>query len=182
MFNSDYDYKKATELARVNTYADVKSINGKLVVANLVLLALLGYLGFSYMQNEINGFSLVKSYKTNVLGVSQTVENNEYTDKELLKLLKVVDVENVKNTMKLVVNNTSIKSQTSYTDDISKEIEMQNNKNYHVIIVKRGDTLSSIAQKYYGDAQKISKIISYNKNLTDKSTKLYEGETINIPF
>ena len=130
MFNRDDDYRKATQYAQVNTHAEIKKVNGKLIVANFVLLSLLGYLGFSYIQNQISKPSLFNSSKTAVLGVSKTIEDDEYTDEELLKILKVVDVDSVKeqrnqvtinNSMKLLMNESSIQSQSSYTTAISQQ-------------------------------------------------------------
>jgi len=44
-----------------------------------------------------------------------------------------------------------------------------------------GDTLSKIAKKYYGDANKYPKIFEANKEVIKHADKIYVGQTIRIP-
>jgi nucleoid-associated protein YgaU len=47
--------------------------------------------------------------------------------------------------------------------------------------VVRGDTLSAIAKKYYGDASKYPKIFEANKPMLSHPDKIYPGQKLRIP-
>ena len=47
--------------------------------------------------------------------------------------------------------------------------------------VKPGDTLSKIAKKEYGDANKWSKIFEANKDILKDPDKIYPGQQLKIP-
>ena len=47
--------------------------------------------------------------------------------------------------------------------------------------VARGDTLSGIAKKYYGDAGKYPKIFEANKPMLSDPDKIYPGQKLRIP-
>ncbi len=48
--------------------------------------------------------------------------------------------------------------------------------------IKRGDTLASIAQKFYGKASNFKRIIHANKNIKSSKTKLKAGQIILVPY
>ncbi len=50
---------------------------------------------------------------------------------------------------------------------------------YHDVV--RGDTLSAIAKKYYGDAGKYPKIFEANKPMLSNPDKIYPGQKLRIP-
>ncbi|WP_037586627.1 peptidoglycan-binding protein LysM [Stenoxybacter acetivorans] len=50
---------------------------------------------------------------------------------------------------------------------------------YHDVV--RGDTLSAIAKKYYGDANKYMKIFEANKPMLSDPDKIYPGQKLRIP-
>lgn len=47
--------------------------------------------------------------------------------------------------------------------------------------VKKGDTLSEIAQEYYGDPQKYPKIFEANRPMLKDPDRIYPGQTLRIP-
>jgi nucleoid-associated protein YgaU len=47
--------------------------------------------------------------------------------------------------------------------------------------VKSGDTLSAIAKRYYGDANRYSAIFEANKPMLTDPDKIYPGQTRRIP-
>jgi len=193
MFNKQDEYQKATQHAQVNTYDEGKRISAKLIFLNLSLFALVGSFVFLYTQTNL--LSGLDSQKTAVLGVSLTVDDSN--DEEYLKVLSNAEVDSVKeastqiplaslnNSMKLIVSEASIQSQSSYTNAISRELDdnQENDKrDYRVVIVKKGDTLSTLSEKFYGNSMQFQKIINSNKHLTEQSYTLYVGEKINIPY
>ena len=50
---------------------------------------------------------------------------------------------------------------------------------YHDVV--RGDTLSAIAKKYYGDANKYPVIFEANKPMLSHPDKIYPGQKLRIP-
>ena len=50
---------------------------------------------------------------------------------------------------------------------------------YHDVV--RGDTLSAISKKYYGDANKYMKIFEANKPMLSNPDKIYPGQKLRIP-
>ena len=50
---------------------------------------------------------------------------------------------------------------------------------YHDVV--KGDTLSAIAKKYYGDANKYPQIFEANKPMLSHPDKIYPGQKLRIP-
>jgi nucleoid-associated protein YgaU len=50
---------------------------------------------------------------------------------------------------------------------------------YHDVV--KGDTLSAIAKKYYGDANKYNAIFEANKPMLSHPDKIYPGQKLRIP-
>ena len=71
-----------------------------------------------------------------------------------------------------VASVTSVENLMSVTNP---EPEAQ----YHDVV--RGDTLSAIAKKYYGDAGKYPKIFEANKPMLSNPDKIYPGQKLRIP-
>ena len=67
---------------------------------------------------------------------------------------------------------TNVDNQMSVTNP---EPEAQ----YHDVV--RGDTLSAIAKKYYGDANKYPVIFEANKPMLSSPDKIYPGQKLRIP-
>lgn len=49
------------------------------------------------------------------------------------------------------------------------------------VTVQKGDTLSAIAKREYGDASKYNQIFEANKPLLSSPDKIYEGQVLRIP-
>lgn len=47
--------------------------------------------------------------------------------------------------------------------------------------VKKGDTLSAIAERYYGDANAYDKIFDANRDQLNDADKIYPGQVLRIP-
>ena len=71
-----------------------------------------------------------------------------------------------------VASVTSVDNQMSVTNP---EPEAQ----YHDVV--RGDTLSAIAKKFYGDANKYPVIFEANKPMLSHPDKIYPGQKLSIP-
>ena len=71
-----------------------------------------------------------------------------------------------------VASVTSVENQMAVTNP---EPEAQ----YHDVV--RGDTLSAIAKKFYGDANKYPAIFEANKPMLSHPDKIYPGQKLRIP-
>ncbi len=50
-----------------------------------------------------------------------------------------------------------------------------------IIVVKRGDNLSKIAQRAYGDPKKYKKILQANPQMLKNPNLIYVGQKLRIP-
>jgi Uncharacterized protein containing LysM domain len=64
------------------------------------------------------------------------------------------------------------------TDELAVE-ESAPEAQYHTVV--KGDTLSAIAKKYYGDANKYPQIFEANKPMLKHPDKIYPGQSLRIP-
>lgn len=231
MFNREDDYLDAIRGAQVYSTDETKSNNIKLTIFNILLLSILAYLTLIYLKNNTNIYSsLVESSlpisKQAVLGVSETVDESEFSNDRLMEILKTTEVDSLEqseksysqnelqNSMKVLMSEPVIQSKSSYTEGLARELddksgfrgkisvakkeevssltnttyidaltrELDNKSGFKgkIAVVKQGDTLSSLAQQYYGNSQMFSKIINANKNIIN-GDKLIIGQSINIP-
>ncbi len=192
MYRSNDEYLKATQHAQINTYDKSRGVTIKLVLLNLTMLLFVGFFIFNYFYKD-EVLSLF-SKKEGVLGVSyHATDKNEYSDNELMVILdnaevdKVAEssnseIENLSNEISKIIDGSSMKESSSYSESISKELDDKKGVRGRVVLVKKGDTLSTLAEKYYGDSKAFQKIIDANKNLSKQSRTLYVGDEITIPY
>ena len=69
---------------------------------------------------------------------------------------------------------------TEYSKAIKKELSDRKNE-MCVIVVKKGDTLSRIAKRAYGDSNAYPKIFSANPEIIKNPDQIYEGMRLRIP-
>ena len=109
-------------------------------------------LGLSNLQVQFDG----SQGKVTVQGVAPTQAAKE---KVTLCCGNVANVQSVDNLMSVT----------------NPEPEAQ----YHDVV--RGDTLSAISKKYYGDANKYNTIFEANKPMLSNPDKIYPGQKLRIP-
>lgn len=196
MYNSEEEYLKATRDAQVNTYVEKSERRGLLLFTNMLLVLALVVVGFLYFTKGNNYLSEnLFGKKMGVLGVSHRSTESDYSDEQLMVILNNPDSETavqssktnqqaeLSNEMNQLMSETSTKNESSYESSISKELEdKRKGVKGRIVLVKKGDTLSSLAEKYYGNSMAFDKIITHNKNITKQSHTLYVGQKINIPY
>ncbi len=195
MYNSEEEYLRATRDAQVNTI-DRKEKRALLFFINMLLFLALAIIGFLYFTQGKNYLSEnLFGGKTAVLGATHRSTDSDYSDEELMVMLNNPDgkttLENsalkeqaeLSNEMNQVMMELSNKSKSSYESAISEELD-DHSKDVkgRVVVVKKGDTLSSLAEKYYGNSMAFRPIIESNKEITEQSHTLYIGQKINIPY
>jgi nucleoid-associated protein YgaU len=79
---------------------------------------------------------------------------------------------------KVILCCGNIEGVEKVTEDISVR-EAAPPAQYHTVV--KGDTLSAIAKKYYGDASKYPEIFEANKPMLKHPDKIYPGQSLRIP-
>jgi len=183
MFNKQDEYTAATEYASINTYDEKRRESYRLGIFNLFLLTtigLMGYVGFDSLKNEPSFLN-----KINILNTDTTT-----TDSALRDILKGLELDtlddsyesdhlNLATAIDDVVNNLTIEKDSFYAKALSKEID---ENGVRTIVVQKGDTLASISEKYYGNSTAYDKIIASNDALDGKSSTIFVGQKINLPY
>jgi len=99
--------------------------------------------------------------------------------------------------LSLAMNNltdeTMIADNTTYANELRKEIGSKSeessslvannsvNEKARAVIIKKGDTLQGLSDKFYGDPMNYKRIIASNDSLHLDDT-IYEGQTILLPY
>ena len=97
------------------------------------------------------------------------------------KIIESVENSVHKDTIKPKIEKPIIKKKSKIvTDKIKKEKPKK--PKYRVITVKKGDTLASISEKFYGNPMKFKRIIRANRDLKRGSTHLHPGQKLIIPL
>lgn len=110
---------------------------------------------------------LLNQHKARIVDVKQ--ENN------ITKLRAEVDTQYTKNIIWDKIKQVGGENPR----DIQADITVSNNRDFAVHKVEKGETLSEIAKKYLGDANKYRDIASYN-NISNPD-KINVGQEIRIP-
>ncbi|MEJ2085670.1 MAG: peptidoglycan-binding protein LysM [Acidobacteriota bacterium] len=97
-------------------------------------------------------------------------------DGDVVTVRGSVNVQETKEKVVLALGNTSGVARVD--DQLSVEVE-EPEAQFHT--VERGDTLSAIAKKYYGDAMKYPVIFEANKPMLSDPDKIYPGQVLRIP-
>lgn len=181
MFNTDEIYNEAVKNSSIhyedNTKQEKSGFLLKLIIA--VLISLLGYLGFAY-------YSKISVDETLVVQPEQIVQAQNASEVDYMKALASMENELDNET---VVDENEALDTASYISKLQKEIGVEGetekedtSKESRTIVVKKGDTLQSIANRYYGNTQEYKRIIASNTALTNSNNIIYEGQTIILPY
>ena len=195
MYNSDEEYLRATRDAQVNIIAR-RERRGILLFINFLLFLALSIIVFLYFTQGNNYLSEnIFGKKTAVLSATHRSPESGYSDEELMVLLRNPDTktalesstlneqDELTKEMNQVMSEISIKSKSNYESAISQELDDKSKDvKGRIVVVKKGDTLSSLAEEYYGNSMAFHEIIVHNKSITEQSHTLYVGQKINIPY
>jgi len=139
MFNNrENDYLNAIKHAQLYTATERKSSNKILLGFNLFFLAFLLYIAFNYFESTTSTFSLPVS-KQAVLGVSETIDDSEFSNDKFMKILKATEVETLQDSMKVLMNESTIKSKSSYTEAIARELDDKSGFRGKIAVVNQKD-------------------------------------------
>jgi hypothetical protein len=117
---------------------------------------------------------------------NKSLEKTNHYNKIILTKNEIIEVKNA-SLMELTHNLNNIINETitsnsnyNYTTAIEREVLFRTNE-MRVIIVQRGDTLSRIAKKAYGDYDDYQKIFTANPEIIKNPNQIFIGQRLRIP-
>ena len=86
----------------------------------------------------------------------------------------------LRNKIDTLLSNTETEHSSEYEGTIKQEVTVRSNE-MRIIVVKRGDTLSKIAKRAYGDIYAYPKIFSANPEVLKNPNEIFVGQKLRIP-
>ena len=110
-------------------------------------------------------------------------ETNHY-NKVILTQNKIAEVKNsslieLNNNLQMLINEDQ-DNRSNYREEIKKEIVYRKNE-MRVIIVQKGDTLSQISKRAYGNHTDYQKIFAANPEIIQDPNQIFVGQRLRIP-
>ena len=127
------------------------------------------------------------------LNALKSIESELKEEREPLNLDPAKQM-NLSIAMNDLVEETSSTDNTTYAKELTKEIGVEKvnsstkiaknsiKEKARKIVVKKGDTLEGLSNKYYGDSTNYKRIIASNENLHTTDDTIYAGQTILLPY
>jgi len=137
------------------------------------------------LQGKTDSFNLQKVDSQKVVQKNLSLQESNHYNKVVIKENK----EGGKASDYLAQLSTKLENETSlttppsvtyYTQSISKELDVRSNE-MRIIIVKKGDTLSRIAHRAYGDYDAYPKILRANPEVIVNPDQIFVGQRLRIP-
>jgi len=169
MLTDDY-YNEATKNALINNNNIKNKTKTGLLILSLSLIGVVSFFGYNFFQDSA-------IQKTKVMGVSHTkpVSQNDIDYAAEIEKLDTPDMDGEYSSQLVEYVNKEI-NQVSKNREDSKKDRWKD----IVVVVKQGDTLASLAKKYYNNSTAYDKIINNNRELTEKSHVIYPGQKLKI--
>ncbi len=101
------------------------------------------------------------------------------THKEDTDIKKSDKIEAKENNIKATVNKMKKESRIVTNNRKNRKI---NKPQYIVVTVKKGDTLASLADKYYGNPMDFKRIVRANRDIRSSHSQLHLGQRVIIPI
>ena len=167
---TDNYYNEATKNALINNNNIKNKTKTGLLILSLSLVGVVSFFGYNFFQDST-------IQKTKVMGVSHTkpVSQNDIDYAAEIEKLDTPDIDGEYSSQLVEYVNREI-NQVSKNREDSKKDRWKD----IVVVVKQGDTLASLAKKYYNDSTAYDKIINNNRELTEKSHVIYPGQKLRI--
>jgi len=156
----------------------------------------------SNTDSNINDKQLLTQLESTPVEEEQNLDISELDDLDTKKEIKTASKKTVDTFNKVIVNKKELatkddlaklyaklnsimkkdkqRAKSSYTNMISKETKVRANE-MRIIVVKRGDTLSKIAARAYGDAMMYHKIYEANPDIIKNPNLIHIGQRLRVP-
>jgi len=164
--NYDED-KKITKVLKIKKKATITPRDVAIIVATI--LSQMNQKSSLSLENQ-----LLSSPKNKHLNNKTLKESNHYN--------KVV-ISNTKegiNPLETIVDSKENDSYSEYEEAIKKELGIRSNE-MRIIVVRKGDNLSKIAKKAYGNINAYHKIFKANPEVLKNPNQIYVGQKLRIP-
>jgi len=113
----------------------------------------------------------------------RTLKENNHYNKVLVATSKKQNIVDRQMRLREELNQllqTPIQATSKYEREIQKEIDVRSNE-MRIIVVQKGDTLSKIAKKAYGDINAYMKILTANPEVVKNPNEIFVGQKLRIP-
>ncbi|HHH51629.1 MAG TPA: LysM peptidoglycan-binding domain-containing protein [Campylobacterales bacterium] len=160
-YTNDY-YNEATKNAAINNNNIKNKTKTGLLILSLSLVGVVSFFGYNSLQDntiqqtKVMGVTHIKSAPQNDIDYAAEIEKLDTPD----------DMEG--------------EYSSQLVDYVNKNKESKNKWRDIVVVVKQGDTLATLAKKYYNDPTAYDEIINNNKELTEQSHVIYPGQKLKI--
>ncbi|MCK4440382.1 MAG: LysM peptidoglycan-binding domain-containing protein [Sulfurovaceae bacterium] len=191
--NSDYynSYKNS-----YYQYKDGKSyLTLILKILIILLLLVMLFIGFIFMSNKTKVVDKQNLFK--VIGKEASVKTEELSKKKEIIFIKNknnnptqvnLTQEDIVNIVSIVLHKMNsckidtVTNDNNHTKAISKEITVSSSNEMRIIFVKKGDSLSKIAKREYGNYDSYLKILKANPEIIKNPDEIHVGQKLRIPL
>lgn len=116
--------------------------------------------------------------------VNKTLKEGNHFNKVILTQSKVAQVQNsslmeLSQSLDEIINETEM-TNSNYENELKQEI-MFREREMRYIVVRKGDTLSKIAYRAYGNSDAYTKIFSANPEVLNNPNHIFAGQRLRIP-
>ncbi len=187
-----YEYYKQQEKKEENKNV-LKKVS--LTLFGLTTLGAIGYLGFNYAQTETTKQTLTNP---NPLKIENNQTQKITTSAPVVALLNTKPTSNIEQTPIAKETEEKVIPKEQPKIEAQKPIEKKvkivkkekpkpkpkiipKKETTRVITIKKGDTLASIAEKFYGDHKEFKRIVSANPSIKNEKSSLKVGQKVIIP-
>lgn len=198
-----YDYYTQREKKEENKNV-LKKIS--LTLFGLTTLGAIGYLGFNYAQTETTKQTLTNP---NSLKIENNQTQKITTSAPVVALLNTKPTSNIEQTPiaketeeKVIPTKEQPKVEAQKVEikpvvapkPVEKKVKIvkkekpkpkpkiiPKKETTRVVTIKKGDTLASIAEKFYGDHKEFKRIVSANPSIKNERSSLKVGQKVIIP-
>ncbi len=123
---------------------------------------------------------MVKAKYQNVLDLGEQLKIQNGDVKEENGKLKIMGTANTQYDKDRLWDEIK-KSGGENPQDIEADIKVADKNAYAYHKVEKGESLSKISKKYYGDPMKYNKIFEANRNILDNPDVIHPGQELEIP-
>ena len=123
---------------------------------------------------------MVKAKYQNVLDLGEKLKIQNGDVKEENGKLKIMGTANTQYDKDRLWDEIK-KSGGENPQDLEADIKVADKNAYAYHTVEKGESLSKISKKYYGDPMKYNKIFEANRNILDNPDVIHPGQELEIP-
>jgi LysM repeat protein len=128
---------------------------------------------------ELLKYRINSTKSRDIKGVDIYIKAKDRVDGENINRTNRVLIEDGQRIFTIPLDDTIIKD--NYTKSIEKELESRKNA-MKIIVVRKGDNLSKIAKRAYGDSKEYIKILKANPHILKNPNLIYVGQKLRIPL